>query len=260
MWTCGSLFRVSTRTVTITYVTGVYFTNLRSDVFSSGIWSDLSIIEDPELQQLAQSLPSLVLQGKAVSTVKKYSGAYNRWRKWASTKPEISTTLPPLPIHISLYLSFLAQTAKTSAPVVEAVSAISWVNQIATVEDTTTHPLVVQVLAGIKRKLACATTKKEPITPEILSTLVTKCGQQDASLSDIRTLSVCLLGFAGFFRFDELAKIRESDIAMYKEYMEIFIESSKTDHAAQGWCLGSHCTYRYTTLSCCYAGTLHAHG
>ena len=31
------------------------------------------------------------------------------------------------------------------------------------------HPLVIQVLAGIKRMLACPTVKKEPITPEILS-------------------------------------------------------------------------------------------
>ena len=92
------------------------------------------------------------------------------------------------------------------------------------------HPLVIQVLAGIKRKLACPTVKKEPITPEILSTLVSKFGQQDASLSDIRTLCACLLGFAEFFfRFDELAKLYESDIVVCKEHIEIFIESSKTD-------------------------------
>ena len=66
-------------------------------------------------------------------------------------------------------------------------------------EDTTSHPLVIQVLAGIKRKLACPMVKKKPITPEILSTLVSKFGQQDASLSDIHTLCACLLGFAGFF-------------------------------------------------------------
>ena len=88
-------------------------------------------------------------------------------------------------LEISLYRSFLAQTAKTSAPNVEAVSTLSCVNQIATVEDTTTHPLVVQVLVGIKRKLACATTKKEPLTPEILSTLVSRFGRQDASLSHL---------------------------------------------------------------------------
>ena len=73
------------------------------------------------------------------------------------------------------------------------------VNQIATVEDATAYPLVIQVLAGIKRNLVCPTTKKEPIMPEILSTLVSKFGQQDASLSDIHTLCAYLLGFAGFF-------------------------------------------------------------
>ena len=95
------------------------------------------------------------------------------------TRDKVNSTA----LHICLYLSFLAQTAKTSAPIVEAVNALSWVNQIETVEDTMSHPLVIQVLAGIKRKLACPTVKKEPITPEILSTLVSKFGQQDASLS-----------------------------------------------------------------------------
>ena len=44
-------------------------------------------------------------------------------------------------------------------------------------------------------KLACASYYKERAysTPEILSTLVSRFGQQDASLSDIRTLSICFL-------------------------------------------------------------------
>ena len=79
------------------------------DVFSSELWSEISNVQDPELRELASSLPDLVLQGRAVSSIKKYAGAYNRWKRWASTKPEIKTTLPPQPIHISLYLSFLAQ-------------------------------------------------------------------------------------------------------------------------------------------------------
>ena len=145
-------------------------------------------------KELASSLPDIVLKGRAMSTVKKYAGAYNHWKNWASSKSEISSTLPPSPIHIALYLSFLAQTAKTSAPLLEAVSALSWVNQIAVVEDTTKHNLVVQVLAGAKRKLACSTIKKEPITPEILTNLVARFCGTDASLSDIRTLTICYVG------------------------------------------------------------------
>ena len=82
--------------------------------------------------------------------------------------------------------------------------------------------------------MACATTKKEPITPEILSTFVSRFGQKDAPLSDIPILSVCLLGFAGFFRFNEMDKICESDIVVYEKHTEIFIESSKTDQLRDG--------------------------
>ena len=73
------------------------------------------------------------------------SGAFLRWRKWASAKPEITIVLPPKAIHIALYLSFLVQHSNTSAPLMEAVSAISWANQMATVEDTTNHPIVQHV-------------------------------------------------------------------------------------------------------------------
>ena len=98
------------------------------------------------------------------------------------------------------------------------------------VEDTTTHPLVVQVLAGAKRQLACLTVKKEPITPEILTKLVDKFGQEDASLLNVHTLTVVLVGYAGFLRFDEFEfNLKESDVQILEEHMELFIESSKTD-------------------------------
>ena len=191
-------------------------------------------IEDPELKELAEVLPNLALQSRAPATVKKYSGAFCRWKKWAATKREIGSSLPPKPIHIALYLAFLTQGSKTSAPLMEAVCALSWVNNMATVEDTTSHPLVQQILSGAKRKLAHKTVKKEPITPEILSALVDKFGTEQASLSDIRTLSMCLVGYAGFFRFDELAKLKEADVSFYEEHMEIFVESSKTDQLREG--------------------------
>ena len=204
------------------------------DVFSSELWSDVSKVQDPELKELAESLPDLVLQGRAISTVKKYAGAYNRWKRWAGSKQEISSAPPPSPVHIALYLSFLSQSAKTVAPLLEAVSALSWVNQLAAVEDTTGHPLVAQVVAGAKRKLACSTSKKEPITTEILSNLVTRFGGSDASLADVRTLTICLLGFAGFLRYDELTRIKETDIVICPQHVEIFIESSKTDQLRDG--------------------------
>ena len=45
---------------------------------------------------------------------------------------------------------------------------------------------------------------------------------------------MCLVGYTGFFRFDELAKLKESDVSIYPEHMEIFVESSKTDQLRNG--------------------------
>ena len=72
-------------------------------------------------------------------------------------------------------------------------------NQLATVEDTTTHPLVQLVLAGAKRKLAHKTVKKEPVIPEILPSLVDKFGLPGATLPKVRTLTMCLLATLDFF-------------------------------------------------------------
>ena len=186
-----------------------------------------------------------MLQGRAPATVKKYVGAFSRWKKWASTKPEIGSELPPRPIYIALYLSFLLQHCKTCAPLLEAVSALSWVNQLATVEDATAHPLVRHSLAGDKRILAHRTVKKEPITSEIVAGLVDKFGLPEASLANICALVMCLIGYAGFFRFDELAKLKESDVKFYDEHTEIFVESSKTDQLRESaWVIIAHTNFQ----------------
>lgn len=130
-----------------------------ADVFAHGAWVDLKSVEDPSLKDLAATLPSLVLHGKAPATIKKYSGAFGRWKKWAASRQEIPT-LPAKPIHVALYLSYLAQSARTAAPLEEAVNALSWVHRMATVEDIMDHPIVVQVLAVAKRLLAHRTAKK----------------------------------------------------------------------------------------------------
>ena len=63
------------------------------------------------------------------------------------------------------------KTAKTSTPMEEAVNSLSWAHNVAVVEDPTDHSLVKQVLTGAKRVVVHKTTKKEPITVDILKKL-----------------------------------------------------------------------------------------
>ena len=82
--------------------------------------------------------------------------------------------------------------------------------------------------------LAHKTTKKKPITPEILSDLVDRFAGVEADLDDVWVITWCLIGFAGFLRYSELAALRESDLCIFPQHMEIFIESSKTDQYRDG--------------------------
>ena len=160
---------------------------------------------------MAETLPTIALRSKAPATVKKFAGGFSRWKKWATNKPGIDA-FPAKPCQFALYLAFLTLSSKTSVPVEEAVNFISWAHQLAVVEDPADHPFVKQILAGAKRILAHKTTKKEPITPEILHRMYAKFVTPSAELPIIRTMTICLLGYAGFFRFSELASLRESDV------------------------------------------------
>ena len=204
------------------------------DLFSkSAAWQELDNIEDPELKELATLLPTVVFSSRAPSTVKKYSGAFLRWKDWLTQKFEVDCC-PASPTQISLYLMFLIKKSSTSSPIEEAVNAISWAHQIACVDDPTQSDLVKQIVAGAKRILAHKATKKEPLTPEILSQLVDRFAQEKADLDDIRVMTWCLIGFAGFLRYSELAALKESDVKIFSQHMEIFIESSKTDQYRDG--------------------------
>ena len=68
----------------------------------------------------------------------------------------------------------------------------------------------------------------------ILQSLVDECGGRNASLADIRILAIGLVCFAVFFCYDEIAGLKESDIAFFPDHVEVFIESSKTDQFRDG--------------------------
>ena len=50
-----------------------------------------------------------------------------------------------------------------------------------------------------------------------------------ASLCNIRSVVICLLAFAVFLRFDELAKLVRSVVKIEDVMLNLFIQSSKTD-------------------------------
>ena len=115
-----------------------------------------------------------------------------RWKRWVSSRQADIPTLPATPLHVALYLMFLVRQSTTNSPIEEAGNALSWAHQVAFVEDPTRCNVVKETLAGTKRILAHRTQKKEPVTPEIMKNLVDKFAHPEASLSNIRIVTIIM--------------------------------------------------------------------
>ena len=59
-------------------------------------------------------------------------------------------------------------------------------------------------------------------------------GSKIISLSNLRTILICVLSFMGFLRFSVVVKLRRFDIIINKTFLSIFIEKSKTDVYREG--------------------------
>lgn len=203
------------------------------DIQTSGIWRSIQAVEDPELKRLAHKLPATIMGSRANATVRKYLRAFQRWRRWAiQHKPEI-TVYPIQDGHFALYLQHLAEFSQSKASVEEAVSAAAWVQQLADHPPVSSSPFIRATLSGLQRRLARPKARKEPITVDILRSIVDSLGPTP-KLSEIRLAAAVLLAFAAFLRYDEMAKLRCCDIKFSESAMSVHICSSKTDQFRQG--------------------------
>lgn len=209
------------------------------DVFNSTMWSDLRAAVpqgSSALQSLASSLPDVALASRAPSTSSKYFSSYTRWRSWARAYG--LTVFPASPFHFAIYLRYLMIEAKTASPLESAVHSIAWFHLLGGEPSPSDHPSVKSTLAGAQRLLAHKANKKEPITVFQLEQLVESKADSMASLYSIRSVVICLLAFAAFLRFDELARLVRSDVKIENDMLKLFIQSSKTDKYRDGaWVL-----------------------
>ena len=197
-----------------------------------GVWRTLAELEDPELKKLAASLPHTVLHSRADSTTKKYARAFQRWKEWAEPRREVAV-YPVQEVHFALYLQHLGDTTKSKAAVDEAVNAINWTHRLSGLPLVSESPFVRAVQAGLQKALAKPRVRKEPVTSDMLRSLVDSLSP-NPSLSDVRLVASAVLAYAAFLRFDELAKLRCWDVLIEKDKMSIHIASSKTDQFRQG--------------------------
>ncbi|VDI13687.1 Hypothetical predicted protein [Mytilus galloprovincialis] len=175
-----------------------------------GRWTKFHKEKDKSLKELLFQLPEIVLKSKAQNTVKKYNYAFRSCCKWCKNYDSLNN-MPPTDYHFSLYLNYLMQNECSSSKIEEVVYSIAWAHNIAGYNNPCASELVKNEAEGAKRQLSRLCSKKEPITPEILTQLVDRFGSTDNML-DKRIMTMCLIGNAGFLRFSKKVNIRACDI------------------------------------------------
>ena len=76
--------------------------------------------------------------------------------------------------------------------------------------------------------------KKAPISAEIIKSIIDKFASPSANLKDIRVACICSLGFAGFFRYNELSNIAPVHLEFFPDYLRVFVPRAKNDIYREG--------------------------
>ena len=184
-----------------------------------------------ELKRYVTRLPGLVLGSKAKNTYKNYLYNFKQFSNWCQKYGYKS--VPASNHHVGIYLSYLMDSRPSASKVNMAVYSISWAHEIAGLEDPCKSNLVKQIKQGVIRQVSKPVVSKEPLSPVDIKRIVQVYGSSQ-NLLDLRFVTMCLLGYAGFLRFDELVNNRRNDILFEDKQINLFIQKSKTDQLKHG--------------------------
>ena len=190
------------------------------------------IQDDEEIKLLQRSLPFVIKNGVANSTFNKYKSAWEKWLRWSSSKK--LTGRPADPYYLAIYLNHLLFVNKNKGCLTAAFYGVRWGHHVVGLTSPTESHLVKLAYEGALRMCAGVSTKKDPMSVETIKDVVSKYCKENSSLMDRRFATVCILGFAGFLRIDELLSTQLKNVSFFQEYMQIFLPHAKTDQHREG--------------------------
>ena len=184
------------------------------------------------IQGLTDSLKTTVLCSEAYSTSSQYHRAFRKWKEFAVCKLN-ETSFPADPFHVALYLQHLLEQAQSPSVIDSAFYGIKWANDMAGVPSPTDNSVVWNVRSAAKKILGTAAVDlKEPISSDLIREIVSRASLDNPV--DLPNVTMYVLCFTGFFRFDDISRVGRSDIAFHEGFMVIQVQKSKNDQLRRG--------------------------
>ena len=203
------------------------------DVFQSGFWDfDQDALSVGPIQGLAERLKTTILSSKANSTSSLYHCAYRKWKEFAISTFD-GAVFPAKLFHVALYLHHLIEQSHSPSVIDSAFYGIKWAHSMAGIPSPTDNPIVEAVRAASKRILGTAiVNRKEPISSSVIHDIISRSNLENPVES--RNVTLYVLLFAGFFRFDDVSRIRRNDVIFNEGFMVIKVLKSKNDQLRRG--------------------------
>ena len=190
----------------------------------SDLVKDISSIELETINNIQSS--------KSLNTLRAYKSDFNHFSNFC--KKNNFKALPADPKIVSFYITHLSSNSKVST-LKRRLASISIIHKIKGLYIDIKHPLIIENLMGIQRKLGVFQKSKKPILINELKEIIKTIESTEKSkIKRIRNKALILVGFAGGFRRSELVNIKLDDLEFTKEGLKIFIQRSKTDQSGEG--------------------------
>ena len=184
------------------------------------------------LKTLEQETLKNLKNSKSFNTIRAYKSDFKDFTNFCLKNG--FKYLPTEPKILSLYITQLSKNSKFST-LKRRIASIKVVHRMKGHYLDTKHPLIMENLLGIKRKMGSRQIAKKPILISDLKLIIKAIHEyKQKEFKKIRDKALILIGFSGGFRRSELVNLDCQNIEFVKEGIKIFIERSKSDQSGEG--------------------------
>jgi site-specific recombinase XerD len=191
--------------------------------------TDIKALQDQTLNNLKRS--------KANNTIRAYRSDFKDFSAFCTNNSLKS--LPSDSKIVALYLTHLSSKGAKISTLRRRLVSIGVIHKLKGHYLDTKHPIIIENLMGIKRKIGSFQQGKKPILINQLKSIINVIdNEKTKEIKKIRDKTLILIGFGGGFRRSELVSIDYNDVELVSEGVKIVIRRSKTDQFGEGMVKG----------------------
>jgi site-specific recombinase XerD len=191
--------------------------------------TDIKALQDQTLNNLKSS--------KANNTIRAYRSDFKDFSAFCA-KNRLKS-LPTDSKIVALYLTYLSSKDAKISTLRRRLVSIGVIHKLKGHYLDTKHPIIIENLMGIKRKIGSFQQGKKPILINQLKSIINVIdNEKSKEIKKIRDKTLILIGFGGGFRRSELVSIDYNDVELVPEGVKIVVRRSKTDQFGEGMVKG----------------------